>query len=366
MRRIISVIFAAVFLLRTAAADVYAAAEPAVHAQTAALIDAVTGEILYGRGEDRRMQPASMTKIMTALVVLDTLPLDLPVTVTPSAVGIEGSSAQLEAGEVFSVEELLYALLLQSANDAAAALAEACGGADTFVSMMNDTAERLGLSGTHFANPHGLPDADHYSTAADIAALLCRCMENDDFARICGTRQYVIRPGENRRGRCFTNHNRLLSEIDGVTGGKTGYTSSSGRCLCSFYDRDGVKLCAVTMNDPDDWNDHRRLYEYGSSLYREVIIDVDRTFTLHVVGGLTDAAECTVKERKKLMVRADGTPEMTLYMRRFEYAPVAAGEQIGEAVWQIGGRTVYRIKLYADNKVEAYNNSPGDFFRWRK
>lgn len=362
MRRFAVVIMTAVLLLR-----VPVAALPfRVYAECAVLLNADTGEILFGRGENARMQPASMTKIMTAYVVLASLPLDGTVAVPARAVGAEGSSAYLSEGEVFTVRELLYALLLQSANDAALTLACAFGGVEAFVAEMNKTASSLGLTGTHFSNPHGLPDSDHYSTAYDIARLLIECMKNADFALICGETHYTVTPGQLRCGREFYNHNRLLSECDGVIAGKTGYTASAGRCLCSYYEKDGVRLCAVTMNDPRDWDDHKRLYDYGSSLFRQYVIDVDREFSVHVVGGLTDSAVCRVKKRVTVAVKTGEKPEMTVCMRRFEYAPVAAGQRLGSLLWYVDGRIIYEIKLYADNKVEASYISFEEFFRWKK
>ncbi len=344
MRRIIIILLIPLILCLT----VSGAGGLTVSAEAAVLLDASDGTVLFARGAGQRMQPASMTKIMTALVALENCRLDDVIKIKSSCTGIEGSSAYLQAGEVFTVEELLYALLLQSANDAAAALADHIGG---FVGLMNEKAAALGLDGTHFTNPHGLTDKDHYSTAYDIARLLCECMKNADFRRICGEKEYVIKPGENRRGRYFKNHNRLLFTLDGVCGGKTGYTSSSGRCLCSYYEKDGVSLCAVTMNAPRDWEDHGNLYEYGVSLYRDVLLDAGGEYRLHVVGGVTDSAVCTVPEDVTVKLR-DGEVTKTVYMRRFEYAPVYAGERIGELVFTQNGRIIYKKTLYADNKTE--------------
>lgn len=335
-----------------------------ISAEAAVLIDAEDGEVLFARNAGQRMQPASMTKIMTAVIVLEDCGADEKVTVRPECTGIEGSSAYLRAGEVFTVSELLYALLLQSANDAAVTLAyHVSGSLDGFVSLMNGKAAKLGLSGTHFTNPHGLSDKDHYSTALDMAVLLCYCMKNPLFRMISGTVQYVIKPDESRRGRCFTNHNKLLYTCDGVIGGKTGYTQSSGRCLCSYYEKSGVSLCAVTMNAPRDWADHSTLYEYGASLYTQITLDTVGVYYLHVVGGITDRTDCTVDKNVTVTVRAvTDKIEKTVRMRRFEYAPVEAGEKIGELVFSTGGKVIYTHPLYADNKVEAVK----DRFKWRK
>ncbi|MBQ7699086.1 MAG: D-alanyl-D-alanine carboxypeptidase [Clostridia bacterium] len=335
-----------------------------ISAEAAVLIDVQDNEVLFARSADRRMQPASMTKIMTAVLVIENCGADDLITIDASCAGTEGSSAYLQAGETFTVSELLYALLLQSANDAAVALARhAAGSVETFVGMMNDKAAALGLHGTHFTNPHGLSDKDHYSTALDIANLLCYCMKNPTFKQISGAREYVIKPNENRRGRYFVNHNKLLFTCDGVIGGKTGYTMSSGRCLCSYYEKDGVKLCAVTMNAPRDWSDHAALYEFGSSQYKNITLDMAGIYSLHVVGGITDHTECTVDDNVSVNIK-NGVDkiEKTVYMRRFEYAPVEAGEKIGELVFSSGGKIIYTYPLYADYKVEAVK----DRFIWKK
>lgn len=359
LRSVLSVLLAAalLFTLCVPAGGAYA---PGVSASCAVLTDAQSGEILYGRNENRRAEPASLTKIMTAIVVIENCGVTKEATVPKEAVGVEGSSAYLSEGEVFTVEELLYALLLQSANDAAVALAIYCGGSvEDFVIKMNGKAGELGLSNTHFANPHGLPDKDHFSSALDMAKLLTYCMQNAVFARICGAREYVIKPGERRKGRQFTNHNRLLFEDAGVTGGKTGYTRSGGRCLCTFAEHRGVKLCAVTLNAPDDWADHRTLYEYGFGLYKPVTLGCAGVYELHIVGGVKDTVTASVYEDKTVYLKDGDTVTKAVYMRRFEYAPVYEGERIGSVVFTCGERTVYTVPLYAD--ITSTKKSTGFF-----
>ena len=179
-------------------------------------------------------------------------------------------------------------------------------------------------------------------------------MKNPTFRKITGTLDYSIDANENRRGRYFTNHNKLLFTENGVCGGKTGYTKSSGRCLCSYYEKDSVRLCAVTMNAPRDWDDHRALYNYGASLYEKITLDTAGVYRLHIVGGVSDTAECTVLDNAEITVRKNEKEiRKAVYMRRFEYAPVYAGEQIGSLVYFRGERVIYTLPLYADNKIEA-------------
>lgn len=225
-------------------------------AAAAILMDADSGEVLYEKDAARRMRIASTTKIMTALVVLEHARLTDTITVTNDHM-VEGSSMYLKPGETVTVEELLYGLLLCSGNDAALALADCCGGLEVFVAAMNDKAAALGMTGTSFANPNGLDEENHYSTARDMAVLAVYAAQNPTFRRICSTRTATV------GGRTMTNHNKLLAQLEGCIGMKTGYTRAAGRTLVSCAEREGRRLVAVTLCDGNDWADHKALYEMG-------------------------------------------------------------------------------------------------------
>lgn len=230
-----------------------------VSATAAVLMDADMGQVLYEKNGDRQMLIASTTKIMTALVVLEHAAPDDVITVTPDHMA-EGSSMYLRAGETVRVEELLYGLLLCSGNDAALALTECAGGLTPFVALMNEKAAALGMAHTSFANPNGLDADGHYSTARDMAVLAAAAVENPTFRRICSSRSVTI--GQ----RTMENHNRLLRQMEGCIGLKTGYTRAAGRTLVSCTERDGCRLVAVTLQDSNDWADHAALYDYGFRL----------------------------------------------------------------------------------------------------
>lgn len=230
-----------------------------VSATAAVLMDADMGQVLYEKNGDRQMLIASTTKIMTALVVLEHAAPDDVITVTPDHMA-EGSSMYLRAGETVRVEELLYGLLLCSGNDAALALTECAGGLVPFVALMNEKAAALGMAHTSFANPNGLDADGHYSTARDMAVLAAAAVENPAFRRICSSRSVTI--GQ----RTMENHNRLLRQVEGCVGLKTGYTRAAGRTLVSCAERDGCRLVAVTLQDGNDWADHAALYDYGFRL----------------------------------------------------------------------------------------------------
>ena len=230
-----------------------------VSATAAVLMDADMGQVLYEKNGDRQMLIASTTKIMTALVVLEHAAPDDVITVTPDHMA-EGSSMYLRAGETVRVEELLYGLLLCSGNDAALALTECAGGLTPFVALMNEKAAALGMAHTSFANPNGLDADGHYSTARDMAVLAAAAVENPTFRRICSSRSVTI--GQ----RTMENHNRLLRQMEGCIGLKTGYTRAAGRTLVSCTEREGCRLVAVTLQDGNDWADHAALYDYGFRL----------------------------------------------------------------------------------------------------
>ena len=230
-----------------------------VSATAAVLMDADMGQVLYEKNGDRQMLIASTTKIMTALVVLEHAAPDDVITVTPDHMA-EGSSMYLRAGETVRVEELLYGLLLCSGNDAALALTECAGGLTPFVALMNEKAAALGMAHTSFANPNGLDADGHYSTARDMAVLAAAAVENPTFRRICSSRSVTI--GQ----RTMENHNRLLRQVEGCVGLKTGYTQAAGRTLVSCTERDGGRLVAVTRQDGNDWADHAALKNNGFRL----------------------------------------------------------------------------------------------------
>ena len=251
-------------MMRAAAATVAAAlllscsvwAAPSVSAAKAVLLDASSGRVLYEKDACDRSLIASTTKIMTALVVCERCNLADRVKIPAEAVGIEGSSLYLKEGEVLTVQDLLYGLMLHSGNDAAVALAIYCGGTEAdFVAMMNEKASRLGLGDTHYANPNGLDHDGNYSTALDLARLAAYALENEDFLRTVSCKTVTI------GNRSLRNHNRLLFSYDGAIGVKTGYTKAAGRILVSAAERDGRRLVAVTINAPNDWNDHTALLD---------------------------------------------------------------------------------------------------------
>ena len=241
---------------------------PSISAEAAALIDVRSGRLLYSKNGDEPRLIASLTKIMTAIVAIEHGGLSDRVKVGKNASGKEGSSLYLQLGEEMSLENMLYGLMLRSGNDAATAIAEHVGGSvEGFAYLMNRKAEELGLANTHFVNPHGLDEEDHYSTANDLAKLTAYALRNPTFQEIVRTK---VKTAPNPNGKWnyrWRNKNKMLLFYEGADGVKTGYTKAAGRGLVSSATRGGQQLAAVTLNAPNDWSDHTALLNYGFANY---------------------------------------------------------------------------------------------------
>ena len=214
------------------------------------VIEASSHRVLYERNKDAKLPMASTTKVVTALTVLNNCTdLDQVITVDDKAVGVSGTSIYLRYGEQLSIRDLLYGLMLRSGNDAATALAIHVGGSvENFAKMMTQTAVDCGAVNSHFANPHGLDDPEHYTTAYDLALITAKALENPVFSKIVSTVNYQIKETEQSQIRFLHNKNRLLNSLDGCIGVKTGFTNKAGRCLVSATERDGMKVVCVVLN----------------------------------------------------------------------------------------------------------------------
>lgn len=243
--------------------------KPGTSAEAAALIDVKSGRLLYAQQGDKRMRIASLTKIMTAIVAIEQGKLSDQVTVSKNAFGKEGSSIYLKLGEEMSLHHLLYGLMLRSGNDAATAIAEHVGGSEEgFVYLMNEKARELGMEHSRFMNPHGLDHNDHYSTANDMARLTAYALQNPVFQEIVKTEVKKVPNPTESWDHVWSNKNRMLNMYEGADGVKTGYTKIAKRCLVSSATRNGQQLAVVTLNDPNDWLDHRNLLNWGFSHYK--------------------------------------------------------------------------------------------------
>ena len=342
-------IFAGMAAALLAAVLFFPTSVSAISAKNAILIDAETGRVLYEKNADTKGLIASTTKIMTALIVCERCNVLDRVKIPKEAVGIEGSSIYLQEGEVLTIQELLYGLMLHSGNDAAVALAIYCGGTvEGFAELMNDKSHALGMTDTHFENPNGLDSPGHFSTARDMAVLASYAMNNPIFAKTVSTKKVSI------SRRSLSNHNKLLWRLEGADGVKTGFTKAAGRILVSSAVRQGRRLVAVTMNDPNDWQDHITLMEDGFSRFQvRTIVEKGQILgTIEIAGGREQVANLIADENFSYALAVGEKAEIVLQGPGFVYAPVVQGQQAGFAYVCVDGRSVGKIPVVYGSTIE--------------
>ena len=353
--RFLCLILATAFLLLGSVMPVRALS---LSAQSAVLIDARDGKILYEKDADTPRPMASTTKIMTAIVAIENGDVNEIIEITDEAVGVEGSSIYLQKGEKMTLLELLYALLLQSANDAAVAIAVGIGGSvEGFARMMNEKAIELGLTSTHFENPNGLDADGHVTTARELALLTAYALKNPTFAEIVSTYKRKI-SGPDGGVRLVVNHNKLLNMYDGCVGVKTGFTKKSGRCLVSAACRESLTLVAVTLSAPDDWRDHTALLNHGYENYLCEILCDEGGFieTLPVVGGVQDSLLCVNCDFvAATLPRSHGEIGVNVKLPQMIYAPVKAGDVVGHVTYRCDGKVIGETDIKAAYDVQQIN-----------
>ena len=338
---------------------------PTVSAKAAIGIETSSGEIFYSKNIDERLPMASTTKIMTAIVALEKGRLTDTVKINKNAVGVEGSSIYLFEGEALTLENLLYALLLESANDAATAIAIHIGGSvEGFVELMNQKAEKLGLCDTHFDNPHGLDSDTHFTTARELGIIAAHAMKNPKFREIVSTYKTTIPLNGNEGTRVLINHNKLLRNYDGSIGIKTGYTKKSGRCLVSASSRDGVELICVTISASNDWQDHESILDFGNSLYESTLLasEGDIPISLPVIGGRAEKISLCVKEDVTSTVRKNDEIKKVIEAQRFVFAPISKNQIIGKILFIQNGNVIAEAPLIARDTV-ARSDARSGFFK---
>ena len=326
---------------------------PAAYAETpcpsarSAIVMTSKGRIMYEKNADAQALIASTTKLMTAIVTLENAKLNELVDITYECCNIEGSSMYLKAGERYTVKELLLGLLLVSGNDAAQALAlHVAGSVENFTKLMNAKAAELGMEDSSFENPHGLDAPGHYSTARDMAKLMCCCMENESFRQLCATKSCLI------KGQTLINHNKLLDMCPDCIGGKTGYTQAAGRCLVSCCERNGLRLICVTLSAPDDWNDHIRLYDWAYSQFELRDAVEGQSFQVPVISGCEKSVRLLPESSIELLLEPEQELCLKVEYPRFVFAPVNKGETGGKIWVIIDGKQVGECRLVYERDVD--------------
>lgn len=324
-------------------------AAPSVSANNAVLIEQSTGRILYEKGAHEKQSIASITKIMTAIIAIESGKLDEKVTVSRNAVNTEGSSIYLEQGEKIKLEDLVYGLMLRSGNDSAVAIAEhVAGSVEGFAFLMNEKAKWLGMTNTNFENPHGLDSDKHFSSAYDMAILMKYAMENETFRKVTRAKSYK---SENRTY-SWQNKNKLLTRLyEYCTGGKTGFTKATGRTLVSTASKDGMDLIAVTLNAPDDWNDHISMFEYGFKQFDMKPLVQQGNIKFNIL----DFSEQTVGYyREDVLYPLSAGESDTLVTKNYILKDLEEidGEIIGKTIFYLGKEPIMETLIYQDNQVE--------------
>ena len=344
--------------------------EPNINAESALLIDNKTNKVLYSKDMNRKMFPASTTKILTAILVLENHSLDEKVTASYNAVMTIPSgysTASIQIDEVLTVEQLLELLLVHSANDAANVLAEYTGGSiDSFVAMMNTKINELGLSDTHFTNPYGLQDNSHYTTAHDLAIIMQYCLKNDDFRKIAGQASCAIPSTNKSEPRKYSSTNELLiagnsNYYPNLIAGKTGYTSEAGECLVSAAYNDNLELVGVILNSNNRFKDTRSLYNYGYTNFsiKNIVNEKDIITNVEVKNATKDTKNLNLLVSEDIPVLANNSDDLSkiepqITLNSDIKAPIEDGQVLGKVSYSVNGIT-YSTDLIAANNVEKSN-----------
>ena len=325
-----------------------------IDAKAYVLINADTLDIIDSSNAHLRLSMASTTKILTALILAEQDNLDKEVVTTKEMVTVEGSSMGLLPGDTVSYYELLVGMMLPSGNDAAnTAAISISGSTEKFADVMNAKAAELGMTNSHFVTPSGLDNVNHYSTAYDMALLTVAALKNDTLRNIFSQTKITVTYGNPPYQRTLYNHNKLLDEYEYCIGVKTGYTKKSGRCLVSAASKDGCTVIAVTLNDSDDWNDHKALLDYGFSK----LCSYDATPNLssnsvNVVGG---EKEYVLMQTEPFLLGVDCSDRKSVVsqceFKPFVYAPIKQGDKIGEVNYFYNGKYLKSTDIVATEDI---------------
>lgn len=293
-----------------------------------------TGTVLEERNADSKLPMASTTKIMTAIIIIEDCNLDDVLTVPNAAVGVEGSSIYLKKGEEIDVRDLLYGLMLRSGNDSATALAmHHSGSIEKFVEVMNERAQKIGAENTHFKNPSGLPDGEHFTTARDLCNIACYAMRNSIFKELVSTKSY------HGKYRSYSNKNKMLYNYEGANGVKTGYTLSAGRCLVTSAERNGMDVVTVVLNCPDMYERSAELLNTCFSEYQLINLSENAVF-------MCDRVLCKLDKSTQFITKQSSNPQVKT-IADHNVKKIKKGEKIGELQIYGENNLIFRANLYS-------------------
>lgn len=329
-----------------------AAKEAAINAEAAIVVDLDSGQELYGKNADRRMAPASTTKVLTALIALERGNLSDEVTISDNAPRVAGTRVYLVAGEKQTLENLLYAMMLNSGNDAAIAVAEhIAGSVEAFAVLMNEKAMELGANNSNFVNPHGLSDPNHYTTAADLAKISVAAMKNPTFREIVATRTRPWRGAEWETN--LVNHNKLLGSYEGAIGVKNGYTSEAGQCLVAAAARGEEGYLAVALNSSSRelYADVTALLDYAFDNFQaDYLVQAGQVIARVATPGGKEAKLVAAGNYRYLKQADSQWPVTSLKVGRL-VGPVAPGDKVGEIVFSVENREIGKVDLLVEEAI---------------
>lgn len=362
MKRIISFLIGILLIcssVRVQADDVK------LYAKAAILMDAESGKILFGKSEKKKMANASTTKILTCLYIIEHCDLEEEANVSQNAASQPQVRLGVRKGEKYKVKDLLYGLMLESYNDCAVVLAEhAEGSTKKFAEKINQEAKKAGAKNTHFVTPNGLDASDdggsHGTTAYDLALIMKKCIQNEKFLEITRTASYSFQDVSGKRSFTCTNHNSLLSSMEGAISGKTGYTSKAGYCYVGAFEKSGIRMIAVVLasgwppHKSYKWTDVKALAAYGQEHYeyREIQPDISAVRRISVIGGTQLDVKLNVEKKKvKILLKKSEEVKIQCSLPRKVEAPVRKGDVIGEIYYMAGKECIAKTRITAQEDV---------------
>ena len=334
------------------------------NAKSAILMDMDSSRVLYGKDVHYVQSVASISKIMTAIVAIENVDVDKVVTIGDEVLKAYGSGIYVQVGEKIKLEDLLYGLMLRSGNDAALAISVVVSGStDKFVKLMNEKAKEIGMKNTTFNNPSGLDEEKgNFSSAYDMALLMSYAMKNEEFRKITGTKNHTVKTNKNVYK--WHNKNKLLSSYKYTTGGKTGFTKIAKRTLVTSASKDGMNLTVVTINDGDDWDDHRDLYEEAFQEYT--------SYTILNKGEISILGEdyynedtLYLKKSFKYLLRKDEENILKLKFEINKKRKYKTGDKVGVVKVYLGDEIVHEESIYV-KKDKKENNFWNKILSWFK
>lgn len=337
-----------------------AQAAPTLNAKAAILIEQSSGKVLWGQNQTQKMYPASTTKIMTAMLALEKLQMDDKITLPGDFVNVGETGLALRAGTTQTAEELLMAMMLYSANDAAQAVAiGTAGSVDAFVELMNRRVADMELTGTHFANPHGLHNENHYTTAYDLAMIARAALDSDEFRRIINTKSYTLKKLNGESDYTVYNRNDLLSQYDKADGVKTGYTRQAGNTFVGSATKDGMQLIAVVLNSTDIYGDAKALLDWGFANYAPTqILEANQQLgQVAVLNGGRDEVLAVAEKSLYYIGKKGDVPGFTesVDLPSSVNAPIHRGEVVGTVTYTNSAGESYSSNLLAARDVGRYS-----------